>query len=71
MVKANDTRKWVRLEHSRKESFLKSQASRALEMQGDNGACRPCGAARLAKVNLLFVIFICGFKAASQLTTRT
>jgi hypothetical protein len=52
------------VEHTGKESVLKSRASRALEMQEDNGACRPLRAARLAKVKLLFVVFICGFKAA-------
>jgi hypothetical protein len=63
-VTASDIRKRVRVEHSGKESVLKSQASRALERQEDNGACRPQGAARLAKVKLPFVVFICGFKAA-------
>jgi hypothetical protein len=37
-------------------------ASRALEKQEDDGACRPHGAARLAKLIFLIVIFMCGFQ---------
>jgi hypothetical protein len=33
-------------------------------MQGDDGACRPRWATRLAKVCSLFIISVCGFKAA-------
>ncbi len=48
----------------------KVKASRALEKQEDDGACRPWRAARLAKLFCLVVIFTCGFRGRVLLTYK-
>lgn len=43
---------------ARSASAVKASARRAFEMQGDDGACRPWRATRLAKVCSLFIISV-------------